>query len=563
MAEGKKHKSTINPVSGKVTSETDSLGIVRGCKLLRAGRKNGDYLLSRTSTMKSAPVLAAILLLAPCTGGSAISSMQDKLYVFHYENVLGTSLEIKVAASSTAQSEKAEKAVLAEIDRESHILSSWDPDSEFSCWFQTMGQPVKVSPELFEVLSFFDKWRGLTRGALDASAETITRVWKQAAAEKRIPSQAELAAAVANVRRVHWRLDPVNRTATHTSDVPLALNSFVKSYIAGHAGEMALRSSGARGVVVNIGGDLVVQGDWEETVDVSDPKSDVENGVPIARLVVRDRAVATSGDYRRGVEIGGHHYSHIVDPRTGMPADQIISSTVIARSTADAGALATALSVLTPEESSRLVASMPGVEYLLVKKNGERIVSNGWSAFEAVPAPHSAVLRPAAAYEQVASRSVSSQWDPKYELTVTIELSLIEGYRVHRPYVAVWIEDEEHAPVRTIALWFGKYKYLSELRAWSREESRRSVSEDTRVMNSVSSATRPPGKYTFKWDGRDDFGNLVKPGKYTVMIEAVREHGSYQLMHQEMEFNGSPRQFQLPGDVEIASATLDYHKIAQ
>ena len=513
--------------------------------------------------MKSTPLVVVILLLASCLGGSATTSTNDKLYVFQYENVLGTSLEIRVAASSAARSEKAEKAVLAEIERESHILSSWDPDSEFSTWFRTMGRPVRVSPELFEVLSLFDKWRGLTRGALDASAETITQVWKRAAAERRLPSQVELDTALRSVRRVHWQLDPGNRTATHTSDAPLALNSFVKSYIAGHAAEMALRASGAKGLVVNIGGDLIVRGDWNETVDVSDPKSDAENGVPIARLLVRDRAVATSGDYRRGVEIGGRHYSHIVDPRTGMPAEQIISSTVMAQSPAVAGALATALSVLTPEESSRLVASMPGVEYLLVKKNGERIASVGWSAFETTLASRGATLHPSASYEKVAVRSSASQWDQKYELTVTIELSLIEGYRVHRPYVAVWIEDEEHAPVRTIALWFGKYKYLRELRVWSREESMRSASEDTHVMNSVSSATRPPGKYTFQWDGRDDFGNLVKAGKYTVMIEAAREHGSYQLMHQEIDFNGSPGQFQLPGEVEIASATLDYHKIVQ
>jgi thiamine biosynthesis lipoprotein len=513
--------------------------------------------------MKSMFLLGAILLVAPCHGGSSPSPGPGQLYDFHYENVLGTSLEIKVEASTAAQSEKAEKAVLAEIDRESHLLSSWDQDSEFSHWFRTMGQPVRISPELFEVLSLFDQWRGLTHGALDASAETITRVWKRAAAEKRLPSRLELDAAVASVRRVHWQLDPVHRTAIHTSDTPLALNSFVKSYIAGRAAETALSASGARGLVVNIGGDLVVRGDWRETVDVSDPKSDAENGSPIARLVVHDRAVATSGDYRRGVEIGGRHYSHIVDPRNGMPADEIISSTVIAPSPAQAGALATALSILTPEESSRLIASMPGVEYLLVKENGERIVSAGWSSFEAMPASRAAALRPVAAYKKVASQSGGSTWDQRYELTVTIELSLVEGYRVHRPYVAVWIENEEQAPVRTIALWFGKYKYLRELRAWSREESARSVSEDTHVMNSVSSATRPPGKYTFRWDGRDDFGKLVNAGKYTVMIEAVREHGSYQLMHQEIDFNGSPKQFQLPGDVEIASATLDYHKIAR
>jgi FAD:protein FMN transferase len=507
--------------------------------------------------------LLAILLLVPAWSGSSTISSHGKLYDFHYENVLGTSLEIKVLASSADQSEKAEQAVLKEIDREEQLLSSWDPDSEFSCWFRTMNEPVRVSPELYEVLALFDKWRGMTHGALDASAETITRVWKRAAAENRLPSQDELDSAVAIVRQVHWRLNPDNRTATHTSDAPLALNSFVKSYIAGRAAEAALSASGALGLVINIGGDLVVQGDWRENVDVADPQSDVENGVPIARLAVRDRTVATSGDYRRGVEIGSRHYSHIVDPRTGMPSDEIISSTVIAESPAVAGALATALSVLTPEESSRLVAAVPGAEYLLVTKNGDKIMSGGWKSFEAASASQVGELRPVAARREVAAQSSGSQWDPRYELTVSIELSLIPGYRVHRPYVAVWIENESHAPERTIALWFGKYKYLNELRAWSREESMRSTSEDTHVMNSISSATRPPGKYTFKWDGKDDFGNPVKAGKYTVMIEAVREHGSYQLMHQEMEFNGSPKQFQLPGDVEIASASLDYHKIVQ
>ena len=534
-----------------------------GVNFSGAGSRNGDYNLSRVLILKSTLVVVAILFLAPCRGGSSATALRERLYVIHYENVLGTSLEIKVVASSAAQSEKAEKAVLEEIERESHLLSSWDPDSEFSRWFRTRDQPVRVSPELFEVLSLFDKWRVLTNGALDASAETITRVWKHAAAENRLPSQLELDAAIASVRRVHWQLDLVHRTATHTSDSPLAMNSFVKSYIAEHAAESALSASGAKGLVVNIGGDLVVRGAWREPVDVADPKSDTENSAPIARLAVRDRTVATSGDYRRGVEIGGRHYSHIVDPRTGVPAGQIISSTVIAESAADAGALAIALSVMTPEESRWLVASIPDVEYLVVMKNGGRIVSSGWHSYEAAPLSRVAALRPAAAFEQVAARPGVSQWDSKYELTVTIELSLIEGSRVHRPYVAVWIEDENHAPVRTIALWFRKYKFLQELRAWSREESMRSVSEDTHVLNSVSSATRPPGKYTFKWDGKDDFGNFVKAGKYNVLIEAVREHGSYQLMHQEIDFNGSPKQFQLPGDVEIASATLDYHKIVQ
>lgn len=509
-------------------------------------------------------MLLAILLLIAGLAEVLGARPSPRLYVYHYENVLGTSLELKIVATSADQAAKAEETVLAEIDRESHILSSWDPGSEFSRWFRTVDEPVKVSSELFEVFDLFDHWRVVTGGALDASAETITRVWKRAAAQNRVPIPAELTDAVASVRRVHWRLDAVLGTATHTSDTPLALNSFVKSYIAGRAADAALAASRAEGLVVNIGGDLVVRGDWSERVDIADPKSDAENSEAVAQLAIRNRAVATSGDYRRGVEIGGRHYSHIVDPRTGLPADQIISSTVVAESPATAGALATAMSVLTPAESERLAATLPGVEYLLITRNGEKIASSGWSALETSPAPREFASRRAApALHEIAARTGPSSWDPTYELTINIELSLIEGTRVHRPYVAVWVEDEQHAPVRTIALWFGKYKYLHELRAWSREESARSVSEDTHIMNSVSSATRPPGKYSFKWDGKDDFGNSVKAGKYTVMIEAVREHGSYQLMHQEIDFNGTPKQYQLPGDVEIASTTLDYHKLAR
>jgi thiamine biosynthesis lipoprotein len=513
--------------------------------------------------MRSTLLLAAILLLTPCQGGSTSDSTHGKLYVFHYENVLGTSLELKVVALSLAQSEQAERAALAEIDRESHILSSWDADSEFSRWFRTRDEPIHISPELFEVLGLFDEWRDRTHGALDASAETITRIWKKAARENRLPSEVELQAAVASVRRVHWKLDPVRRTATHTSDGPLALNSFVKSYIVGRAADAALGVSGARAIVVNIGGDLVVRGEWSELVNVADPKSDAENGVPIARLIVRNRAVATSGDYRRGVEILGRHYSHIVDPRTGEPADGIISSTVVAPTPADAGALATALSVLTPAESASLVASIPGAEYMVVKNNGERIISGGWNSLAAPPSSRSASMRPAASFQTVAAQSGGSLWNNRYELTIGIELSLIDGFRVRRPYVAVWIEDEKRSPVRTIALWFAKFKFLRELYAWNLAENTLSTSEDTHVLNSVSSATRPPGKYTFRWDGKDSYGKPVKAGKYTVMIEAAREHGTDQLMRQEIDFNGSPQQFQLPGGVEIASASLDYHKIAQ
>lgn len=500
----------------------------------------------------SIPIIGLFLLLF-CASGEHSLARGERQYTFHHENVLGTSLELKFAAASLADAEKAEAAALAEIDREAKILSAYDPASEFSRWLKTSHQPVPVSPELFEVLNLFDQWRARTGGALDASAEVVGRVWKAAAVRQQLPSQEELSAAVQSVRRTHWQLDAATHSAIHLSDAPLALNSFAKSYIVNRATDAAMKAARVNTAIVNIGGDLVVRGQLAEPVRIADPQSDAENSDPIARLLIRNRAVATSGNYRRGVQIGDRWYSHIVDPRTALPVDHVISATVVAPNAADAGALATSFCVLAPEESLKLAASLPEVECMLMTKDGKQLASRGWSALEA---PHASVVNRSVAGSPAALQA----WDASFELVINLEIAHLEAQRARRPFVAVWVEDKDKFPVRTLALWFDKTRWLPELKSWYRGDRLRSMAEGTDITSSVSSATRSPGKYTLKWDGKDDKGKLVKPGKYTVFIEASREHGTYQLIRQEMDFTGVPKQINLPGNVEIASASLDYHK---
>jgi FAD:protein FMN transferase len=503
--------------------------------------------------MKLTRILLASTVLVLC--GLVLSSRHHvRAHTFNHEHILGTSLELKVIAESNRAAGRAEAAALAEIDRQARILSSYDATSEFSRWFGTRNVAIPVSPELYEVMSLFDAWRARTSGALDASAEAASRVWKKAAALQRLPSQAEIASAVSSVRQAHWALRSSDRSATHLSDVPLALNSFTKSYILDRAARAALSIDGVRGVVVNIGGDLVVRGDWIEAVAVANPANDAENGEPLARLTISNRAVATSGSYRRGVEIDGRHYSHIIDPRTGRPADHIVSATVIASDAATAGALATAFSVLRPDESRVLADSMPGVEYLLVERDGARVQSAAWHTLESRPSPAASAMPTVYAAEQGA-------WNPAFELTINLELARLEGFGGKRPYIAVWIEDKDRLPVRTLALWFQKSRWLPDLKSWYRGDRLRALAEGTELIASVSSATRPAGKYSLTWDGKDHQGKPVKAGVYTVCVEAAREHGTYQIVRQEMDFSAVPKHVDLTGNVEIASASLDYHKL--
>lgn len=474
-------------------------------------------------------------------------------HVYYHENVLGTSLAIKVITASPAAARQAEAAVLAEIARQAKLLSTYDPHSEVSQWLQTSQTPTRISPELFSVLQLFDQWRTRSNGALDAAAEVVCRLWQATAKENRIPTAAEISTAVAAVQQSHWRLDAAAQAATHLSNAPLILNSFVKSYIIKRATQAALTAAHVQAIVVNIGGDLVVSGDWTEAIDIANPLSDAENSEAIARLFIRNRAVATSGNYRRGVQIGQRWYSHIVDPRTGQPVDHIISATVVAPNATDAGALATTFSVLTPQESLTLAATLPNVECMLLTKDGQRLTSAGWQAL-AAPAklPEVNIAAPLAPTVQA--------WDASFELAISLELANINSGGYRRPYVAVWVEDADRFPVRTLALWYQKPRWLPDLKAWSRGDRMRSLAEGTDLTRSVSSATRPAGKYNLKWDGKDNQGKPVKPGKYTVFIEAAREHGTYQLMRQEMDFRGVAKQFSVPGNTEIASASLNYRK---
>jgi thiamine biosynthesis lipoprotein len=491
--------------------------------------------------------------LAVCAAVLVFLRPHPQVYVTHYENVLGTSLELKLLARTPAAAERAEAAALAEIKREADILSAYDPTSEFSRWASATGVPTQVSPELFDVLRLFDVWRGRTGGALDAAAETVSRVWTGAAAMGRTPTPGELTAATTLVRQQHWQLDPQHRTATHTSRAPLVLNSFTKSFIVDRAAHRALAIQGVDGVLVNVGGDLVVRGNWAQSVSLTNPKDNADNAAPLVHLQVRDRAVATSGGYRRGFDVAGRHYSHIVDPRSGWPAGHVLSATVVAADAVDAGALATAFCVLSPEQSIALAHTVRDAEFLLLLADGRQLASQGWHRL-ATPSVNST---PSAPLGTVYAAEPS--WPQGFELEISLELNRANSFG-RRPYVAVWIEDKDHFPLRTVNVWFDKYRYLNELRAWNKSDRLRAVTEGKELIDSVSSATRAPGKYTLKWDGKDNQGKFVAAGNYTVLIEATREHGTYQLIRQDMAFNDMPRHVDLPGGTEISAASLDYHK---
>jgi thiamine biosynthesis lipoprotein len=479
-------------------------------------------------------------------------------HTFYHENVLGTSLELHVDSPSLESDHQAEAAVLREIDRLSGILSSYSDTSELAGFLDGPRTTREASRELIEVFEACDHWRAVSGGAFNPAAEHLSRLWVDSAQRNRLPSASELKEAVRLVESEAWKIDVDRKTVTRRSDVPITLNAIAKGYIIDRACRAALRENPAvTGLLLDIGGDLRVWGDAARSIGVADPSSPADNAAPLSWINLRNAAVATSGNYARGFDIDGVHYSHIVDPRNGKPVDEVTSATVIAPRAQEADVLATILNVLEPREGILLANRLDDTECLIVTKGGEVLTSAGWSEHAARPSERLARLARFAGEPQAPKAPPEgSVWAEGLELFVDFEISRIRSYRYNRPYVAVWIEDAEGKPIRTLCLWMLRRdtRWFPDLRRYYSLHR-----GQWQLVRTVTRSSRPPGRYRLRWDGLANDWQYAPPGKYTVFMEASREHGSYQLMRQEIEIGKEPFALEMKGNIEISRASVEFH----
>ena len=311
-----------------------------------------------------------------------LRSVQPITWTVHRERVLGTSLELQIRADGEVAARQAETVALAEITRLEAVFSSFSETSELRRWQQTLGVPERLSTELLEVLQAGERWRAHTEDAFHPGTEALTRQWRLAAERGKLPSEAELQRLTAELTEPLWRVDMAGLTATRLRDLPINLNAIAKGYIVDRACERAVAQPGVRQALLNLGGDLRVIGPEGVGVGIADPEHDADNAPPLARIRLSNGAVATSGGYRRGVRVGERWHSHLLDARTGWPAEHVASASVVAGNAMDADVLATAFSVLQLEESLALAASLPGVACLLVSQKGEVQRSSSWLDLE-------------------------------------------------------------------------------------------------------------------------------------------------------------------------------------
>jgi thiamine biosynthesis lipoprotein len=325
--------------------------------------------------MKQRPVLLLLLLAAP--------AWADEPSRFTFEEPhMGTKFRIVLYAPDRGAAEKAAKEAFARAASLNRIMSDYDPASELMQLCKKnasqAGEPVRVSEDLFVVLSKAQKVSEASDGTFDVTVGPLVKLWRLARRTQSLPDPAELAEAKARVGFRKLELNDKERTVRLLSPgMLLDLGGIAKGYA---ADEMlaVLRKNGITRALVAAGGDIAV-GDpppnspgW--VVDVAP----LTKAKPEYSLRLANSAVSTSGDAEQFVVIGGVRYSHIVDPRTGLGVTGRRSVTVIAKHGIDSDPLTKAVMLLPPERALKLIDGIDGAAALIVKKTetGEEVTES-------------------------------------------------------------------------------------------------------------------------------------------------------------------------------------------
>ena len=289
---------------------------------------------------------------------------------------MGSPFTITLYSTDSIAAAAAAEAAFHKAEELNALLSDYIDSSEINRLSAASGQHrwIPVSPALFDILQRSAQAARLSGGSYDITIGPVVRLWRQARKTHQFPDSAALREALARTGHRYLRLDTASRSVwLEKKGMQLDIGGLGKGFVAQAALDL-LEQQGFPIAMVNAGGKIVVgqtlpgKAGWLIGINAPGEK---EALLP-SFLLLKNMAVATSGDIYQYVELNGKRYSHIVNPATGIGLTRRRNVTALARDGATADWLATACSVLPWRKSLRLIRMLPGTALLVTEmKNGK------------------------------------------------------------------------------------------------------------------------------------------------------------------------------------------------
>ncbi len=283
---------------------------------------------------------------------------------------MATRFEIVLHGGPAPSLRAAGEEALDEIDRLEAMLSLYRPGSEVARLNREgHRQPVRVTPELFRLLDRARRLTAETGGAFDITIAPLVRCWGFMGGTGALPETADVVAARELVGMHLVELNPESFTVRFAREgVMLDLGAIGKGYAVDRAAEI-LREAGVTSALIHGGTSTTYavgrQADgspWK--VAITRPDTD-SNPAPLAVAELEDTSLSVSAVWGRAFRDGARRYGHVLDPRTGRPAEGALMTALVLPSATESDALTTAL-LTAPALHAGLREQHPGLRSLLV-----------------------------------------------------------------------------------------------------------------------------------------------------------------------------------------------------
>jgi thiamine biosynthesis lipoprotein len=311
-----------------------------------------------------------------CLGllGTATTAAEPQRHSYS-RPAMGSVFRIELYAESAAVAEKAAAAAFQRVEALNQIASDYLPESELSRLNKASANtPIKVSEDLFALISRSVEISAQTDGAFDITATYAIQHWRRARRQKKLPTEEQVKKAIAMTDWRAIKLDEQARTVTKLKEgLLLDLGGIGKGFAA-DAALAVLKQHGITRALVAGSGD-VAAGDappgkdgWEVALRTFEAPEEKDQ---LTHVTLKHCGCSTSGDLHQYLELDGRRFSHIVDPRTGLGLTDRIACTVISPDAATSDGLATALCVLGVERGLRVAEKSPGTVARFVWLDGK------------------------------------------------------------------------------------------------------------------------------------------------------------------------------------------------
>lgn len=309
---------------------------------------------------------------APARGPSGAAPRS----VAYPTRTMGTYANVVIVTRDSAAADPAARHAHAVFRQVDSLMSNWTTTSEVARINRVAADaPTTVEPQVSHVIeASLDLWRA-SGGVFDITVEPLVRLWGFLGGPKRVPTEDEVktCSELVGAQRVHF--DPEARTiAFEKPGMKIDLGGIAKGYAVDEAAK-SLAADGIQSALVDLTGNMRTIGSPPDAdqwrIGIRDPR----DRLPwFARLRLDPgQAISTSGKYEQFVAKDGRTYGHIIDPRTGWPAEGLISVTIVARTALDCDAWDTPLFVLGPTEARRKAKEREDVAAVLVEPGADGI----------------------------------------------------------------------------------------------------------------------------------------------------------------------------------------------